>query len=99
MIVVSHRLATVMDADQIAVLRHGRITERGSHRELLALTLPDGHPGWYATQWRVQQLEASLDVAEMADTADAADMAHAADRAADTATGRGSAPAAPDHAR
>ena len=44
-----------MEADQILVLRGGRITERGSHAELLALG------GWYATQWRYQQLEASLD--------------------------------------
>jgi ATP-binding cassette subfamily B protein/ATP-binding cassette subfamily C protein/ATP-binding cassette subfamily B multidrug efflux pump len=93
MIVVSHRLATVMDADQIAVLRHGRITEQGSHRELLALTLPDGHPGWYATQWRVQQLEASLDAAQAADQADADGPA------ADTATGHVGHPPAPDHAR
>ncbi|MCV2363149.1 ATP-binding cassette domain-containing protein [Paucibacter sp. DJ1R-11] len=54
-IIVSHRLSAVMEADQILVLRGGRITERGSHAELLALG------GWYATQWRYQQLEASLD--------------------------------------
>ncbi len=60
-IIVSHRLATVMDADQVLVLRHGQVSEQGSHRELLALTQADGHPGWYATQWRVQQLEASLE--------------------------------------
>ena len=60
-LIVSHRLATVMDADQILVLRHGHISERGSHLQLLALRQPDGQPGWYATQWQVQQLEASLD--------------------------------------
>ncbi|MFM7507087.1 MAG: ABC transporter ATP-binding protein, partial [Rubrivivax sp.] len=53
-IVASHRLSTLLDADQILVLRHGRVTERGRHRELVA------QGGWYATQWRVQQLEASL---------------------------------------
>ncbi len=59
-ILVSHRLATVMDADQIVVLRHGRITEHGRHDELAALTHADGHLGWYAAQWRVQQIEVSL---------------------------------------
>ncbi|MFN8796227.1 MAG: ABC transporter ATP-binding protein [Betaproteobacteria bacterium] len=53
-IVASHRLSTLLDADQILVLRHGRVTERGNHRELVA------QGGWYAKQWRVQQLEASL---------------------------------------
>lgn len=60
-IIVSHRLATVMDADQVLVLRHGRITERGDHAALLDHRQPDGHAGWYATQWQVQQLEASLE--------------------------------------
>lgn len=58
-LIVSHRLATVMDADQILVLRHGQVAERGTHAQLL--TQGDGHPGWYATQWQVQQLEASLE--------------------------------------
>jgi len=53
--IVSHRLSAVMDADQILVLKHGRVVERGTHAELVE------HPGWYAGQWRYQQLEASLD--------------------------------------
>jgi ATP-binding cassette subfamily B protein len=34
-ITIAHRLSTVRDADQIAVLDHGRIVERGTHEELL----------------------------------------------------------------
>ena len=35
-ILVSHRVSTVKDADQIVVLRDGKIIERGTHEELLA---------------------------------------------------------------
>jgi len=53
-IIVSHRLSAVVDADQIVVLKQGRVVERGTHDALLALD------GWYAAQWRYQQLEESL---------------------------------------
>src|SRR5882757_1008615 len=36
-IVIAHRLSTVMHADRILVLDHGRIVERGTHEQLLAL--------------------------------------------------------------
>ncbi|EHR72629.1 ABC-type multidrug transport system, ATPase and permease component [Burkholderiales bacterium JOSHI_001] len=64
-VIAGHRLSSLMDADHIVVLRHGRLTEQGSHAQLLAAG------GWYATQWRVQQLQASLDQDE-APTKDAA---------------------------
>ena len=56
-IIVSHRLSAVVEADHIIALKAGRIVERGSHEELLRLN------GWYAAQWRYQQLEASLEEA------------------------------------
>ena len=54
-IIVSHRLSAVANADMIIVLKAGRIVERGSHDQLLNIN------GWYAAQWRYQQLEASLE--------------------------------------
>jgi ATP-binding cassette, subfamily B, heavy metal transporter len=48
-LVIAHRLSTVMDADRILVLNHGRIAERGTHRELLAAA------GEYSRMWALQQ--------------------------------------------
>jgi ATP-binding cassette, subfamily B, multidrug efflux pump len=56
-IIVSHRLSAVADADAIAVLREGRVVAQGTHADLST------GGGWYARQWRYQQLEASLDAA------------------------------------
>jgi ATP-binding cassette subfamily B protein/ATP-binding cassette subfamily C protein/ATP-binding cassette subfamily B multidrug efflux pump len=54
-IVIAHRLSAVMDADEVIVLKQGRVIERGTHAELVALG------GWYAAQWRYQQIEATLE--------------------------------------
>ena len=48
-IVVAHRLSTIVDADEIAVLSGGRVAERGTHRELLAQN------GIYAAMWERQK--------------------------------------------
>ena len=47
-LVVAHRLSTIADADQILVIRRGRIVERGDHAGLLA------REGEYAALWRRQ---------------------------------------------
>ena len=36
-IVVAHRLATIQDADVIAVIKEGKVVESGSHRQLMDL--------------------------------------------------------------
>jgi ATP-binding cassette subfamily B protein len=49
LIVIAHRMSSVVAADQILVLDKGRIIERGTHTDLLS------HDGLYASMWNEQQ--------------------------------------------
>lgn len=48
-LIIAHRLSTVIDADEIIVLRDGQVAERGRHQELL------DRDGLYAEMWAQQQ--------------------------------------------
>ncbi|WIY53743.1 ABC transporter ATP-binding protein/permease [Devosia sp. YIM 151766] len=48
-VVIAHRLSTVVNADEILVLRDGQVAERGNHAALLA------HNGLYAQMWNRQR--------------------------------------------
>ena len=53
-LIIAHRLSTIIHADQILVMDHGQIVERGTHLELLATR------GRYAEMWQMQE-RAALD--------------------------------------
>jgi len=53
-IIVCHRLSAVLHADEIIVLQHGTIAERGQHTQLLQ------ENGWYAQMFRYQQMDVSV---------------------------------------
>lgn len=56
-LIIAHRLSTIVHADQILVMDHGQIVERGRHDELLALK------GRYAQLWALQQHEQEKELA------------------------------------
>ncbi|HLR88872.1 MAG TPA: ABC transporter transmembrane domain-containing protein [Atopostipes sp.] len=53
-IIIAHRISSLMHADEIIVLDDGRITERGTHDELIE------QDGWYKEMYNKQQLEEVL---------------------------------------
>ena len=69
-LVIAHRLSTVVNAAQILVMAEGRVVERGTHPELLAMN------GRYAHMWRLQQTHgdtaAASDAPESATLGDSA---------------------------
>ncbi|EHW0649101.1 TPA: ABC transporter transmembrane domain-containing protein [Vibrio parahaemolyticus] len=55
LIVIAHRLTALEAADEIIVLNHGHVTERGKHHSLLE------HQGWYAEMFTYQKLEQAME--------------------------------------
>jgi ATP-binding cassette subfamily B protein len=53
-VIVSHRLSAISYADSIIVLDKGKITERGNHKELMALG------GYYAKTFKMQEIEEEM---------------------------------------
>jgi ATP-binding cassette subfamily B protein/ATP-binding cassette subfamily B multidrug efflux pump len=55
LIVIAHRLTALEAADEIIVLNHGHIAERGRHQALL------DQQGWYAEMYQYQKLEQAME--------------------------------------
>jgi ATP-binding cassette subfamily B protein len=53
-LIIAHRLSTIVHADQILVMEHGQIVERGTHQDLLAANVR------YSEMWQMQE-RADLD--------------------------------------
>ena len=60
-IISAHRLSALTEANEILVMQHGSVAQRGDHDSLLA------QEGWYREMYRYQQLEAALDEDEIAE--------------------------------
>lgn len=58
-LIIAHRLSTIRKADQIIVLEHGRIIEKGTHQQLLH---QEGH---YARMWAIQADDLRIDKSDL----------------------------------
>jgi ATP-binding cassette subfamily B protein/ATP-binding cassette subfamily C protein/ATP-binding cassette subfamily B multidrug efflux pump len=55
LLIVSHRLSAIEQADDIIVMSHGSIIERGNHQQLTA------GDGWYSRMAAYQQMEQAME--------------------------------------
>ncbi|MGO4329634.1 ABC transporter ATP-binding protein/permease [Cupriavidus sp. 2TAF22] len=60
-LLIAHRLSTVVHADQILVMDHGRVIERGTHADLMRMD------GRYAEMWRIQARSAAQNATPVED--------------------------------
>lgn len=54
-IISAHRISSIMHADEIIVMEKGKMSERGTHQQLININ------GWYSDMYQKQQLEKKLD--------------------------------------
>ncbi|MCA9764818.1 MAG: ATP-binding cassette domain-containing protein [Carnobacterium sp.] len=54
-IISAHRISSIMHADEIIVMEKGKMSERGTHQQLIGIN------GWYNDMYQKQQLEKKLD--------------------------------------
>ena len=61
-VVIAHRLDTIINADQIIVLDEGQVREKGTHKELCQQN------GWYAQMIKEQEIAKTWVIGEIGDS-------------------------------